>query len=154
MTVKTATLADMERRDLPERTDYRGKPTRRLETQWIVKSGTTDDGSSDYEVVAQVTTSHYGKAEYYGQPDKVFKSRFGWEVNQKHTNDDGSVTGMTKWQSDWKSISVDSVPVARYAKKALVAAHEAAVAKVLDLYEGSNLEEVVEQAAAYEGSKW
>ena len=146
MTVTTA-LYGYERRDPPQGTDYRGKPERVLYTEWVVKTGTTPKGRK-FETVVQVVTSHYGKSDLYGYPEKQFRSRFDWVTKEK---DDGY--SVTTWSSDNKSIRIGEVPADRYSKKGLEQAHQKAVDTVLDIYDGTNLKDVVEQAIEKGGER-
>jgi hypothetical protein len=136
MTDTKVRLADLTRRDLPEKLDYSGKPNRRLVTEWVVKTGEDKDGPN--EVVVQVTTSHYRKA---------LDSDFGWIIRSLG---DGPFN-IEKWSRENKSRRVSNVPIGRYSRKALIEAHAKAVALVVEVFEGSNLEQVVEQAVNTEG---
>lgn len=136
MTTTTGTLEQLERRDLGEGRDYLGKPTRIIETEWVVKTGTTPRGLP-FEVVVQVTTSHRNKR---------YQSRFGWVT---HVRDD--MYRITQWGSDHKDVGITTEPTNRYSRKRLGEIHDESVRIVLDLIDGSNLLDVYQQAVNHEG---
>ena len=79
------------------------------------------------ETFAEVRTSHYGRAEYVGRPDRVIVATI--TVVQVDHRDGISVTS---WSSDmpYVRVAVDDCP--RYSAKRLAATH----ARALEIVEG------------------
>lgn len=140
-TLTETRLSDFTRLDRGEGRDYLGKPNRIITTEWVVKTGDCDDGA--YTVVVEVTTSH-------SKNRKAITSRFGW-VTHVATPEGHRIT---RWSSDNKAINIDTVPVARYSKKALVTVHDDAVSTVLARHDDSNLLDVTLQAIDKGGNRW
>lgn len=96
--------------------------SRRITTEWLL--GTDGNG---YTTVLQVSTNHFGKAEYVGRPDKVMRASVGYckrQIGEQFTREKFGVYTQAGGL-------FTSEPAARYNAGKLRAHHDAAVAEFL-----------------------
>lgn len=99
------------------RSAYEPKGARRVQTEWVLAERTMAGGKVE-KIVVQLTTSH-------DKDSKVFRSRLGYVLR---SNEPGSPFTVEQFGVfDQASVLVHREPVARYAKPAILAAHETAL---------------------------
>jgi hypothetical protein len=115
-------------------TDGPSGDRRRAVTEFVLsRTEVTDDRglAGVEEVVVTLTTTHHGKAEYVGRPDRVYLTRLDYA---KRVRAGGFTTSEYGLYSQ-ASVLVQRADAARYSAKTLAQVHEAALAHLAAEYE-------------------
>lgn len=109
---------------------------RSIRTEWVLASyeNTDRDEPVTVEVVVDLTTRHFGRAEYVGRPDKVYLSSLGYEKRTRHTGHPRHTTHEYGLYSQ-KTALVGREAAPRFSAKTLAAVHAQALERLASNYE-------------------